>query len=115
MRLINTSTRHFEEYYEPPRDAILSHRWGTVREEVSYEEYCQALEPEENLLQREITRAWDIKRRPGYTKIRKCCELAVQRNHYYVWIDTCCIDKRSSVELTEAINSVWKWYANSQE
>lgn len=23
----------------------------------------------------------------------------------WVWVDTCCIDKRSSAELTEAINS----------
>jgi hypothetical protein len=34
--------------------------------------------------------------------------------HKYVWIDTCCIDKRSSAELSEAINSMWKWYWKSE-
>ncbi|KAK4461563.1 HET domain-protein, partial [Cladorrhinum samala] len=29
------------------------------------------------------------------------------------WVDTCCIDKTSSAELTEAINSMYMWYANS--
>lgn len=29
------------------------------------------------------------------------------------WIDTCCIDKRSSAELTEAINSMYAWYAKA--
>lgn len=28
----------------------------------------------------------------------------------YIWIDTCCIDKRSSSELLEAISSMWDWY-----
>jgi hypothetical protein len=30
------------------------------------------------------------------------------------WIDSCCIDKSSSAELSEAINSMFKWYENSQ-
>ncbi|KAK1676437.1 hypothetical protein BDP55DRAFT_741680 [Colletotrichum godetiae] len=32
----------------------------------------------------------------------------------YIWIDTCCIDKASSSELTETINSMWVWYQNSR-
>jgi hypothetical protein len=32
----------------------------------------------------------------------------------YKWIDSCCIDKSSSAELSEAINSMYKWYANAQ-
>jgi hypothetical protein len=28
----------------------------------------------------------------------------------YVWVDTCCIDKSSSAELTQAINSMFAWY-----
>jgi hypothetical protein len=31
----------------------------------------------------------------------------------YVWVDTCCIDKRSSAELSEAINSMYTWYRNA--
>jgi hypothetical protein len=32
--------------------------------------------------------------------------------HYY-WVDTCCIDKSNSVELQEAINSMFRWYQNA--
>lgn len=31
----------------------------------------------------------------------------------YVWIDTCCIDKSSSTELSESINSMYRWYQKS--
>ncbi|KAI0372289.1 hypothetical protein BV20DRAFT_1064414 [Pilatotrama ljubarskyi] len=43
-------------------------------------------------------------------KIRRCCTYALQEGYRYVWIDSCCIDKSSSAELTEAINSMFKWY-----
>ena len=29
---------------------------------------------------------------------------------HWAWVDTCCIDKRSSAELSESINAMWKWY-----
>ncbi|KAK7437496.1 hypothetical protein VKT23_018567 [Stygiomarasmius scandens] len=31
----------------------------------------------------------------------------------YIWNDTCCIDKESSAELAESINSMFKYYAES--
>jgi hypothetical protein len=30
------------------------------------------------------------------------------------WLDSCCIDKTSSAELSEAINSMYRWYQNAQ-
>jgi len=50
----------------------------------------------------------------AYEKIWKACRHAKSRNHNYIWIDTCCIDKRSSHELSEAINSMWRWYRDSE-
>ncbi|RPD78549.1 HET-domain-containing protein [Lentinus tigrinus ALCF2SS1-7] len=44
-------------------------------------------------------------------KIRRCCELAEKHGYKWVWIDTCCIDKTSSAELSEAINSMFRYYA----
>ncbi len=44
-------------------------------------------------------------------KIRRCCELAESHGYKWVWIDTCCIDKTSSTELSEAINSMFRFYA----
>ena len=43
-------------------------------------------------------------------KIRNCCELAEKQGYRWVWIDTCCINKESSAELSEAINSMFQWY-----
>ncbi|KAI6138370.1 hypothetical protein BKA82DRAFT_58501, partial [Pisolithus tinctorius] len=39
---------------------------------------------------------------------------AVKDGYEWLWIDTCCIDKRSSSELSEAINSMFRWYRDAQ-
>jgi hypothetical protein len=49
----------------------------------------------------------------SFEKVKKCCELAAQ-TYCYVWIDTCCIDKSSSSELSEAINSMFSYYEKSK-
>ena len=49
-------------------------------------------------------------RKSGYLKIRATCEKARSHGFEYAWVDTCCIDKSSSSELTEAINSMFHWY-----
>ncbi|KAL8894451.1 MAG: hypothetical protein Q9207_008500 [Kuettlingeria erythrocarpa] len=46
----------------------------------------------------------------GYEKIKQSCALAHSQGYQYIWIDTCCIDKSSSAELSEAINSMYDWY-----
>jgi Heterokaryon incompatibility protein (HET) len=50
------------------------------------------------------------KSKAGYEKIRRYCEKADMDGFLYCWIDTCCIDKISSAELSEAINSMYEWY-----
>lgn len=97
MWLINTSTIKLERanpdaLFSTPY-AILSHTWG--EEEVTFEDMIQQSPPTE-------TR--------GYIKILKTCELAQEQGISYAWVDTCCIDKRSSAELAEAINSMFRWY-----
>ena len=49
----------------------------------------------------------------GFAKIQIACDLAASFSHWYIWIDTCCIDKSSSAELSEAINSMYTYYSNS--
>ena len=97
MRLIETSSLQFEEFLDDdvPDYAILSHTWG--KEEVSFEAFTK---PESLSL-------------AGYKKIERCCSLAISDGWDYVWIDTCCIDKKSSAELSEAINSMYNWYKNA--
>ena len=98
MRLLNTSTLKLYEFYDKdiPRYAILSHTW--TRQEVS----LQKLEDP------------DSKTLAGYTKIKCCCEVALSEGWQFAWIDTCCIDKTSSADLSEAINAMYGWYENAQ-
>lgn len=100
MRLINTETLDLKEFYEDqiPGYAILSHRWEA--EEVSFEEYHSQLRD---------YRVED-KQSKGFRKITSFCSVAKKDDFKWAWIDTCCIDKRSSAELSEAINSMFKWY-----
>ncbi len=41
------------------------------------------------------------------------CDYARARGYPYLWIDSCCIDKTSSAELSEAINSMFDWYSQA--
>ncbi|KAI0587668.1 HET domain-containing protein [Pyrenophora tritici-repentis] len=102
MRLIEAAslklrTAVFDD--DVPAYAILSHTWGPT--EVSLQEFADpSLGAKDTSM--EIG--------SGYWKIKKACEQAVKDNLKYVWVDTCCIDKTSSSELSEAINSMFRWY-----
>jgi hypothetical protein len=97
MRLINTSTKLFEEFIgrNLPKYAILSHTWE--EEEVSFKDMGGP----------------SYKSKKGYGKIAMTCQLAAAAGLGYAWVDTCCIDKSSSAELTEAINSMFQWYGRA--
>ncbi|KAI6001730.1 heterokaryon incompatibility protein-domain-containing protein, partial [Pisolithus marmoratus] len=84
--------------------AILSHRWGT---EVTYKEMIGLMKMEEQ-------KRDEVRKRDGYQKIIECCEQAKKDGYKWLWIDACCIDKRSSAELSEAINAMYRWYENAQ-
>ncbi|CAH0058672.1 unnamed protein product [Clonostachys solani] len=81
-----------------PPYAILSHTWGPKDTEVSFEDVINK----------------EGKGKAGYDKIRFCGEQAQRDGLEYFWIDTCCIDKSSSAELSESLNSMFKWYRDSE-
>ena len=91
---------------EATKYAILSHRWVDPTE-VNYEEMV-------DLAKIDVEERDEIRWRLGYKKIVDTCEKAQTDGYEWVWVDTCCIDKRSSAELSEAINSMYRWYANSK-
>ncbi|EIT83537.1 ankyrin repeat protein [Aspergillus oryzae 100-8] len=97
MRLLNTKpsdTGNFiiEEFFgEPPPYAILSHTWQEM--EVTYQD---------------ITAGMIDKK--GFKKVKDCCKFSRANGYEYAWIDTCCIDKTSSAELSESLNSMYRWY-----
>jgi hypothetical protein len=102
MRLVHASTLKIESFSADnvPRYAILSHTWGEG--EVTLDDIRGA-----------SSRHLRLQRMRGWKKIKYCCRQAVLENIGYAWIDTCCIDKSSSAELSEAINSMYNWYSNA--
>ena len=86
--------------------AILSHRWIDPTE-VDHEEMA-------DLAKMDRQEQDEIRGRLGYKKIVDTCKQAKKSGYEWVWVDTCCIDKRSSAELSEAINSMYRWYANAK-
>lgn len=97
MRLLNANTLEMKEYCgQIPPYAILSHTWGD--EEVTFQDF----------------QSRDRETKKGFNKIIGCCRQAQRDSIEWVWIDTCCIDKTSSAELSEAINSMYAWYRDSQ-
>lgn len=117
MRLINTTTGQFSEFSESqlPRYAVLSHTWG--EEEISYLDmlYISSDLPATTAGLIQVLLKKSPKDSQGFGKVQKCCKLARSRGLDWVWIDTCCIDKSSSAELSEAINSMWRWYRDAEE
>jgi len=90
LRLIHTTTLKLHDFLEhAPKYAVLSHRWGA--EELSYKDFRKGASRESE----------------GHQKVLDLCKFARDRRLEWAWIDTCCIDKRSSAELSEAINSMW--------
>ncbi|KAH8596616.1 heterokaryon incompatibility protein-domain-containing protein [Bisporella sp. PMI_857] len=97
MRLLNAHGRRFEEFMsdsDVPPYAILSHTWGN--EEITLQMWQSPLSELESM--------------HGFQKIQYCCEQAKHDGYDWIWVDTCCIDKTSSAELSEAINSMFQYY-----
>ncbi|KAH7304359.1 heterokaryon incompatibility protein-domain-containing protein [Rhexocercosporidium sp. MPI-PUGE-AT-0058] len=110
MRLLHSISLEFEEceikefeigQEDNPKYAILSHTWGSPSEEVSFQELPHM-------------RAATQGQKLGFYKIKRCGEVAAAADIDYIWVDTCCIDKTSSAELTQAINSMYFWYQQAE-
>ncbi|KAH7406437.1 hypothetical protein DE146DRAFT_607355 [Phaeosphaeria sp. MPI-PUGE-AT-0046c] len=104
MRLIKATTLEIEEFLSEdkvPPFAILSHTWE--------EDEC-------TLQQMQNAETNMVTKRKGYQKIRQCCEQALEDGLQWAWVDTyaCCIDKTSTAELSEAINSMFRWYRKAK-
>ena len=78
-----------------PAYAILSHTWAeTAQDEVSFHDI----------------EAKTGKSKAAWKKLELCADQAAKDGLQYFWIDSCCIDRKNAVELSEAINSMFKWY-----
>jgi len=100
MRLLNVDTLQLEDLAHSslswPSYTILSHTWGEG--EVTFQDLKSGRGPS----------------LAGYEKLKGCCDLSKKERFQHTWIDTCCIDKSSSAELSEAINSMFSFYSNAE-
>lgn len=84
-------------YDNLPPYAILSHTWGRDADEVYYKDVLK-------------DRA---KAKLGYKKLELCAKWALRHGLRHFWIDTCCIKQGDSSEVSEAVNSMFRWYRES--
>jgi ankyrin repeat protein len=100
MRLIDVEKKKLEEFIGDniPPYVILSHTWGADEDEISYQD---------------IEQGSVNKSGPQVVKFEACCKQALQDGLRYAWIDTCCIPRSDLNELSEAINSMFRWYKNA--
>lgn len=98
MWLINCRALTLEwfEHAEAPPYAILSHTWGD--DEVSFHDFKSTDTRED---------------RQGWRKIDLTCRQTLEHHLGYAWVDCCCINRDSSSELSESINSMFRWYSQS--
>ncbi|KAI0633738.1 hypothetical protein C8Q77DRAFT_808688 [Trametes polyzona] len=93
--------RNFARADEVPGGyAILSHVWQSP--EQSFHDIQELCKDNASLTDPRLS-----------AKIRKCIEVSVSYNIDWLWVDASCIDKSSSAELSEAINSMFSWYAGA--
>ena len=104
MRFLETDTLQFvqvpdsEILLEKNNYAILTHRWGADEDEITFDD---------------ISSSTYGSNKKGFAKLKNFCTTASSRGFRYGWVDTCCIDKRSTSELAEAIRSMYHWYEGS--
>ncbi|PPJ60462.1 hypothetical protein CBER1_11683 [Cercospora berteroae] len=101
MRLLCVETlklRQFDEPKKPPPYAIASHRW------------CDSEVTLEDVESGRNTNSAGYKKVEGFAKHIKDNVPSVR----WLWIDTCCIDKKSSAELSSSINSMFRWYRDAE-
>ncbi|KAF2718075.1 HET-domain-containing protein [Polychaeton citri CBS 116435] len=101
MRLLEVNTLTFTEFYPPniPKYAIASHRWVAGTEVM-------------------LSSVQDGKEKHslGYQKVKGFAKYVRTQipDLKWLWIDTCCINQHSDRELSEAINSMFRWYRDAE-
>lgn len=110
MRLISTKDLQVVSIREDeiPPYAILSHTWDT--DEVT----LQDMQGFGAKFLSTASRINILTAKQGLEKVLDAAKLAALEGYDWIWIDTCCIDKASSSELSEAINSMYRWYQGSE-
>ncbi len=99
MRLLNTETRHVYVFNDDstPSYAILSHCWGS-----------------EEVLLADLNNIEIASQKAGFAKVQSVCQVASALGAAWLWLDTICIDQSSGTELSDAVNSHFRWFRDSE-
>ncbi|KAI0838524.1 HET-domain-containing protein [Hypoxylon sp. FL0890] len=87
----------------PTTYAILSHTWE--EDEITLEDIENGKANDESVK--------SLAALASLSKLRGACIQAAADGYEYIWIDSCCIEKRDPAELSEAINSMFVWYRDA--
>lgn len=103
MHLLNVDTYQLERFHDErstPPYTILSHTWMDGKEVQFADIHRYSPKGADDVL--------------DWRKVHYTCRQTIADGFSYTWIDTCCIDKSSSAELSEAINSMFRWYQKAK-
>ena len=113
MWFLDTGTAELHPFESPESVpggyAVLSHVWDKDQEQTFQD--IRGLQAKNDTPTRQTTQpdSGGISHRVAH-KIREFCKIAKAYGYQWAWADTCCIDKTSSAELSEAINSMFRYY-----
>ncbi|KAF5371565.1 hypothetical protein D9758_003481 [Tetrapyrgos nigripes] len=97
MHLLSTKDFKVKEFFmDILHYAILSHTWE--QKEVTYQD---------------VQNLNIMKSKAGFLKVLGACSCVRQYHFDWIWIDLCCINKESSTELSEALNSMYQYYEDA--
>ncbi|KAK4628835.1 Vegetative incompatibility protein HET-E-1 [Fulvia fulva] len=134
MRLLNIHTLQFADFASDdlPPYTIASHRWGEDETTYQYVERRPRTDLARGASKRQFSfeAVSDIPPSAGFKKVQAFCKTIASLNYTvlstppwkviglalrcdWLWIDTACIDKTNSAELSESLNSMFKWYRNA--
>jgi hypothetical protein len=112
--LLNARTYQFQEFHDNiPPYVIFSHTWD--KDEIRFQDLIEITKDEyfQGMWRKTLAQP-----RLRMEERRRCSKLfgflaLVARNYSeqgWVWVDSSCIDKSSSAELSESIVSMFRWY-----
>jgi hypothetical protein len=100
MRLLNVHTLEFSTYYGNARKYVVaSHRW-TADNEATIGDVKNGCSKDKS----------------GYKKVEGFAKYVREHICYvdWLWIDTCCVNQDSDREVSEAVNSMFRWYSQAE-
>lgn len=96
--------------YESSRSSLESRGYDDYRSPTFERRTFSPRDYEKALVPASLRQAHTLELKDGFSKVSYTCTQAAKDGYQYAWVDTVCIDKKSSAEISEAVNSMYSWY-----